>query len=730
MGLTLTKKNVVLSEKDQSPMRWSNLRAWVCSWELYVLLVLASFLRLYEIRFTEFDGDQADIFAMARDAIVHARLVATSNISSLHTYNPPATIYLLMLPASISANPLWGSVFTALLAILAVLLTYGFVRYYYGRLAGAIAALTYATAAVPVFYSRFMWNQNFLLFFVPLYIAVLFWGVVARHKGWLAPAIILLGWLLQLHPSSILLVVPLVAALFLSPKTIRWRDFFYAAMGLLVIYSSYIVWLFYSQFSDFAFLFANRSKVPASAVDDQSWLLYQYFVSPYHAPFTNKASLLYPYVSFFAWLSPTMVTLAVGGALLALVGICWSRRQSAGTEAVSRHLILRMGGHVRSWWRTLRATPARCGLIVLLLWQVFPVVGFINHSLTLYPHYFIILLPGPFILVGLCIAKVVAWLRQRHGWEKALRFGFYGLAFLLVFTQFTWTTLTLLDSKFDRVSDRVPYNPTYVDDLNSMQHALSLADQLAQQRHLNHVYVSADTTTISAFTYLAGQMRTPTTVESSACFAVPAAAYGPAVLLVSPYSPTVNALVNNFVHATWVASPPHLGGAPFRLYILQPLPVPNTPAQNLSQQLQFFGKQAFNLPNGPSFITRWRFSRSTQPAYRTTYAYTMQRISAVGVVPSLRADKCTFTATRAGDQILATFVARGPFSVQITASVSTPTVISLHLVGPLALNFDTYYLHTSNQVLQTAEGQKRIIMVPQVLQTAGGRKRTSSVSSS
>ncbi len=712
MGLTLTKKNVAPSEKDQSPMRWNNLRTWVFSWELYVLLVLASFLRLYEIRFTEFDGDQADIFAMARAAVVHARLVATSNVSSLHTYNPPATIYFLMLPASISANPLWGSVFTALLAILAVLLTYGFVRYYYGRLAAAIAALTYATAAVPVFYSRFMWNQNFLLFFVPLYIAVLFWGVVARRKGWLAPAIILLGLLLQLHPSSILLVVPLVAALFLSPKTMRWRDLLYAAVGLLIIYSSYIVWLFYSQFSDLAFLFASRSVVPTAVVDDQSWLLYQYFVSLYQAPFTNKAALVYPYVSFFAWLSPTMLVLAVGGALQALIGIFWSRRQSARAEAMSRHAILRVGGHVLSWWRTLRATPARCGLIVLLLWQVFPVVGFINHSLKLYPHYFIILLPGPFILVGFCIANVVVWLRQRRGWEKVLRFGFYGLAFLLVLMQCMWTTLTLLDSKFDRVSDHVWYNPSYVNDLYSMQHALVQADQLAQQQHLNHVYVSADAATISAFTYLAGQMRTPTTVESSACFTVPAPAYGPAVLLVSPYSPNVNALATNFAHATLVASPTHLGGAPFRLYILQPLPVPKTPAQDLSQQLQFFGKQAFNLPSGPSFITRWRFLNSTQPAYRTTYAYTLQRISKVGVVPSLRADKCTFTATRAGDQVLATFVARGPFSVQVIASVSTPAVISLHLVGQLALNFETYYLQTIYRVLQTPGGEKRIPIVP------------------
>ena len=107
--------------------------------------------------------------------------------------NPPAVIYLLMIPAAISSNPLWGAIFVGLLNVIAVLLTYIFVRRYYGRIASIIASLLYATASGPLHYSRFIWQQNMIAPFVVLFIFALFWGVVDRRKGWLFPALVLLG---------------------------------------------------------------------------------------------------------------------------------------------------------------------------------------------------------------------------------------------------------------------------------------------------------------------------------------------------------------------------------------------------------------------------------------------------------------------------------------------------------------------------------------------------------
>ena len=80
------------------------------SWEIYLILFIAAFLRLYQINTTEFDEDQATIFRMAHDAIYHGLLPATSNIASIRIVNPPGIIYLLMLPAALSPNPLWAVV--------------------------------------------------------------------------------------------------------------------------------------------------------------------------------------------------------------------------------------------------------------------------------------------------------------------------------------------------------------------------------------------------------------------------------------------------------------------------------------------------------------------------------------------------------------------------------------------------------------------------------------------
>ena len=170
--------------------------SWLFSYEIYVITIIAAFLRLYGINTTEFDADQADIFHMAHNAISHVHLVATSNLASIGVYNPPGIIYVLMIPAAFNANPIGGAIETAFLAVCGVFLTYWFTRRYYGRVAATIASSLFAVTSVSVFYSRFMWNQNLLLFFVPLFIIVLFRGVVDRRPGWLFQALFLYGLLI------------------------------------------------------------------------------------------------------------------------------------------------------------------------------------------------------------------------------------------------------------------------------------------------------------------------------------------------------------------------------------------------------------------------------------------------------------------------------------------------------------------------------------------------------
>src|SRR5205085_563165 len=94
----------------------------------------------------------------------------------------------------------------------------------------------------------FIWQQNMMSPFVVLFMFTLFWGVVDRRRGWLAPAVLLLGLLVQLHESTALLVVPLLVAIALAAKTIRWRDLALSAILLFIIYAPYLLWEIHTTF--------------------------------------------------------------------------------------------------------------------------------------------------------------------------------------------------------------------------------------------------------------------------------------------------------------------------------------------------------------------------------------------------------------------------------------------------------------------------------------------------
>lgn len=662
---------------------------------------MAALLRLYGINTTEFDPDQANIFRMAHDALVQGHLVATSNIASIGIYNPPATIYLLMVAALFSSNPLSGALLNALLAILAVLATYILLRLSYGRLAATIAAATYATARDVVNYSRFMWNQNFLLLFVVLFIAALFWGVVAQRKGWLAPALVLLGWCVQLHGTGALLALPLAAALLLAPwKTLRWRDLLLGIVGLFIIYAPYLIWWLYSDFLDFQYL-RTHHVTQATVFNKEPLLMYRYLWSPYGNNLSNNHSVIYPYMSLFQWLGGSLTDLVVAGIVFVLLWALWSRgvlRAWSGSWQKPLHSLWSYG---KAWWLSLRASPTRCGLIVLLAWQL-PVLLLLHRSLTLYNQYFIVYLPGPFIFIGLLLANVSEWFRRHGGWGQVARFLAYSVSIIVVVALFLTTAAYVFNSSNGNISDGGTYHH-----LNSLQDAVQTADQLAQQRHLSRLYISADGNTLPSLSYLAQSTRTPATVFNTSCFMLPAASDGPAVWLVPPYNSATDTFATQFAHATLVDTTPQLGGttSSYHIYIVDPLAAVSGTPQVLSQDLNFVGAQSFTAQGTSWLATRWSFQRSEQPSYSTTYNYQLTSAAAHGASIT-----CSATATRVGDQLVVPFQkTSAPLAVSVTAYASRPFVIAPRLLRPLGIRFDTFMnVDDKHLVLLTSQGKDRV----------------------
>jgi len=659
------------------------------------------------------------VFRMAHDAIYHGLLPATSNIASIRIVNPPAVIYLLMLPAAFSANPLWGAIFVAFLNVIAVLLTYIFVRRYYGRLAAVIASLLYVTASKPLYFSRFIWQQNLIAPFVILFIFALFWGVVDRRKGWLFPALLLLGILFQLHETTIILCVPLLLALLLAPGTVRWRDLALGMFSLLLIFFTYLLWEFSTKLADLNVIL-QMLKLHAH-FDSQVLAYYIQFLSPYDQFPTNTHTLLYSFAPYLVWLRPIMLLFVLGGFATAFIAIVLYPRMGGGRlrrprpdegifhieEQESQESSIEgeegdasvptppphhsrpyaLLDELRTMWTEFRADPRRCGFVLLLTWQVVPVLILTRHAVPLFSYYLLLLMPGPFILIGLFLSMVIDWLQRRGRRWNMPRYGLYVLAGIVIIAQLLGSIAGLIDETSGNNLHGYSYNT-----LNSLQAALTEADQLAQQRHLNHVYVATDQYTQVALRYLAEQMQTPTTLfDASHCLVLPNPTGGPAVLLVGPYDKLTGVLLGQFAVATLIDQPERLGGAPFQLYIVQPTAESNltSTTQAFINNLQLLDNQAQHLSfaNSTWLATRWSYMRSASPKYRTTYTYKMntQLNGNEGLSVS---SQCVSTSIRAGDQLIVTFQlpkgASAPASITIFATSYTTSPHDL-LYGPFHL---------------------------------------------
>lgn len=680
---------------------WQTLRLWLMTWELYPLLLLAGFPRLYQPGAAEFDTDQVVIFGMARDAIMHGLLPATSNLASIRIVNPPAVIYLLMIPAAISANPVGGVILVALLNIAAALLTYIFARRYFGRVTAIVSSLLYTTASLPVYYSRFTWQQNMIAPFVVLFLLALFWGAVERRKGWLGCALLLLGLVFQLHETTALLIIPLLLAWLLAPETVRWRDLLYGALALLFIFFPYLLWEFSTKFADIT-VALGVSKLPAH-IDVTVFTYYQDFFSPYSALPTNPHSLLYQLVPTLRWVQVFMLILVIAGFLTATLKLTMSAALAlASPESATRGL---RGLWLR--WTAFRSDGQRAAFLILLVWQLAPLLFLARHSVPLFPYYVLLLMPGPFILAGLFVGTLFAWLEQ-HGraWVTS-RYALVVFTAMLILAQTMGTMAGLIDATDGTVPHSYAYNT-----LDSMQQAVNEADQLAQQRHLAHIYISSDQYTQTALRYLAGEMRTPATVFDSAhCLALPNPASGPAVFLLGPADTLTETLLKQYsASLTLVAQPPRLGSAPFKLYIGQPVEQPaGNPQQAFMNHLRFLGASP-GAGDGSLLVTRWQILRAGPSASRTTYTY---NFTAMPLDAPPAQSQCVLDSLSVGDQLLVTFplhaAMTGGTRVQIAARyyVTQPYML---LVGPLRLETTRDYWPRPT-ILRAGDGANTISFI-------------------
>ena len=727
MGISVIgEKNIRISQETIAK-RCNKAFLFLRTWELYPILGIAAFLRLYRIDTVVFVDDNAVVFSMARDAFVHGFWPITSNRASLGILNFPLVVYLFMLPAAITSNPLWAEVMVGLLSTIAVLLTYFFVRRYYGRLAGTLVAFFYATCVMALAYSGEIWPQSVLSPFVMLFLCYLFKGVVDRRRGWFLPAILLLGVLYQIHASSLLLAVLLLVSCIFAFRTINWYEIPLAIVLLGVVCSPYLFWEWQCHFADVITLF-NASRAPVH-INLDAWFFYRSFLSPYIlSPYVQSSASrsdllpIYPHSvlvgtslhhlrSLLVLEYALMLLLLLCGVLATALQVLQPRFRPLSAGKIDR--IAKKGGEIRIWLSDFWATPHRQGLLLLLIWQVLLPILLIRHSIPLYSHYFIIFLPGQFMLIGLFISKMVDLVQSyRPQWEVQARYGVGILAACIIGAQLVGSTSQLIDRINGNFSGQALF-PAY-NDLSSLQHVLQEADQVAQEQHIHRIYLATNYSTGSAMRYLMQQEKTPITAfDDWHCVVLPSASAGPVVFISLSSDPQIGAIIDRYAAVKLVDQPTHLANPPFNLFILTAKPEVAPTTQTFTHDIQLLDQHVSKMQDRAThsrwLVTHWNVTHSEKPANRTFYL-THFDIQLDGEQQASEPIECSTTSLWTGDQYF-TLQSLGPrdkiptfVTVEAYSFTNYPLTFPL---GPLTLS--TFVQQNSQEIpSQTSDGKTSI----------------------
>jgi hypothetical protein len=358
-------------------------------------MLLAAYLRLSNLELTEFKLDEAHVCSRAAEFLSSGRLPLVGIGSSVGAANPPLFIYLMAIPVSLSKNPTVIAGFIALLNVGAVLGCYLLAKEYFGERVGLIATLLFAVSPWAVFYSRKIWAQDLLPPFVGLFFAAIFSTIVKRKPKQLILVFLWLACLIQLHLSA-LAFIPLVILLHLAFSILSLSKgrsrirLVPLLVGLLVFVLIFAPYIYYDATHGWINLrtFIEVSRGPSTFDVKSAQYAAQIIAGEgYHALTGASFKRFLSEIIGFTWLNAVETWLFLGG--IAYLG--WQV----------------LGGWYRG--RKGRVSDEVVKFTILLSWLLVPVLFYVRHATPVYPHYFILLYPVQFILIGLFVVKVLDW---------------------------------------------------------------------------------------------------------------------------------------------------------------------------------------------------------------------------------------------------------------------------------------------------------------------------------
>lgn len=351
---------------------------------LALVLLLAGVLRVAWPGLTEFKADEARLLALALE-MADGRFALRGISSSVGFPNFPASVWIYSLPLLLWPHAYAATVFTGLLNTTAVGACYWFVRRYWGSHAALAATLLYAVSPWAVIFSRKIWAQNLLPLFVMAWVIGAALAFVEHRPRFLWLHLVALALAVQIHLAAVALVPATLLLLIIFRRRLTWRHLLLGGLMAALTALPFALYLWRA--------FQASGAVPALGAETQGALTLDSLRFTLMITLGTAIHSLAGPEAYLAYLErvPNLTIVYVLWALLALAGIIWLARQ-AGRR---------------------RDEPAGQVSLIILIWLLAPPLFFLWHSTPVFLHYFIAVLPAPYIAVGAFVTRLPSLLNNR-----------------------------------------------------------------------------------------------------------------------------------------------------------------------------------------------------------------------------------------------------------------------------------------------------------------------------
>ena len=326
---------------------------------LTAIMIVAALTRLVRLDLMEFKADEAEACRLALHALGYGEpgvghFFPTAGLqASVGIPNPPLFVYLVALPLAVVRSPIAVAAAIALANVAAVLLCYVAGRRIYSSFVGVVSAALFALSPWSIVFSRKIWAQDLLPLVTTLFLLELHALLVRRKARAAATLLVLAAAGTALHYAAAVLVVVAVAALVASRELVRARMLAIAAAVTVALFVPFLA------------LHADALGHPRPASTPPG-IVHRFAIAVHMTAEVTGADGLRP-----------------------LIG-------SQPGFAVPLALLLGATGFAG----LLLAARGRLGAL-LVVWFMLPAALLTIVATTGYIHYFIVLLPLPFLGIAL-----------------------------------------------------------------------------------------------------------------------------------------------------------------------------------------------------------------------------------------------------------------------------------------------------------------------------------------